>query len=286
MSGIHAVIAFPELCAKDADAQNSCVKYFNPGLSALPEAVQYVPDALPMSAPEAEAWLSQTTAYAEMLGDRGLLRAQAATPQNDGGYKGSSMDIMSELLRMENGTATPAGEDEEAQAARQAQGALLLAALRERQFTELRSLDGGVEDAWKSFDEIVGLEPEDRDEIAHLDADEFAPMRELSPFTDGDAWKAVLEAMLYFVREDDVLLVRDAGVIAALEELGIDFGPCEAELAKKLEDCVFSEGFTLAATRLPGYVLSGRSTLPSKMPWLAAEHVMVVCIPGSPVSPA
>ncbi|MFK4765655.1 hypothetical protein ACI3L3_12880 [Desulfobaculum sp. SPO524] len=273
------ILFFPEMHAPEGAQYPATIKFFDPGLADPADGRYLMPEGLPLSRQDAMNWLGQTTGYAELFQKPGDLRAHSATHEDF--FTGSTMDIASELMAMEAPRAEKAeADDAAASSAAKAQGVLLLAWLREQRYRELSSLDAGLDKVWEMFDETVGLDPDDRDEIDHLDADVFAPLGEVAPYAENGVWKPVLEAMLRLLPEQTVLFVREQAVVDEWVDAGLTFADPTPELAEAAQDAPLAEGERLALLVAPGYQLSLRAKLPEGSAWLAGDRTMLVVLRG------
>ncbi|NJB66643.1 hypothetical protein GGQ74_000283 [Desulfobaculum xiamenense] len=269
-------ICFPEMHSPEGpQGVPAGAVLFDPGIGRPEPEFRYAPEALPLDRQTAGQWLGQATGYAEMFRTPGDMRAFAASSEDF--FSGSTMDIASELFAMDAATNGRKAE-EGRKAALKAQAVLLLAWVREQRLRELGSLDTGLDSAWEKFDMTVGLDPEDRDELEHIDADDFTALGDVSPYGEDDSWKGVLESMLFFLGTDDVLLVREPNVLAMWGEMGIELAPATPELAAAAQAMGLGDGDSLAMVTCPGYRLAGRTSEPADMPWLAAERTVLVAL--------
>lgn len=274
MSIQRDIICFPEMHVQDGTSLPSSVKLFDPGLGNPADERLFMPDGLPLTREHACGWLNQTAGLAELYRNPGDLRAQAAAAKEDF-YSGTTMDITSELLAMEN-MPSRAPKEKEDESALKAQGVLLLAWLREQHYRELSKLDNGLDKAWEAFDSKLGLDPDDRDELEHLDANDFTHLGGISIYGEGDSWKHALEAMLRLLPKGAVLFVRERFLMDIWKDAGLQpvaAGDEYADLAASL-----GEGVALLCLTAPGYELSGRSVAPEGREWLAEERTVILAV--------
>ena len=268
----------------------AAVRFFNPGVgpASIPVGTQIAnmmanpmanpmvlpggwrPADAPLSEAMASAFLRETAAFArERGGSRGSLNVNALTGNDF--YAGSALSIQSELTG-----GSPRRDDP----AVRSQQLLLLAWQVEEQKLELRSLDQHVQAEWRELDAALGVD--DMDERGEIE--DFSGGRLSVTPEDREStlpWRLILEALLFFVPQETLLVTSHREIIEAL----LDTPDCpRADLPGNVTetlDALLSNGQAGMAriVRAPGWKLVGAVRCPTGKPWLERERVLICLDP-------
>lgn len=238
------------------------LRFFDPGLAAEPFESGFRPEGLPLDPKTANALINDCINFGQQFKNPSEMAWFGAQTVDDF-YEGSSMSIQAQLQRQfEDGQGT--GREREMKEARsKAQFVLLLAWFFEERMIELEGLEKGVRNAWKGMDRTLGVDEDDRldERVVNLGAAES----HTGGASDGQAvlfpWKRVVEALPGFIPEDTVLVCVNPEVIAAWEELSIEFE---------------EDGDGLRKATLPAWRFACRRREPEDMPLTLMDVTVAV----------
>ena len=200
------------------------MKFFDPGLAAEPFEGGFRPDGLPLDPKTATALINDCINFGQQFKDPAEMAWFGAQTADDF-YEGSSMSIQAQLTRQFSDIQGAEEEREQNEARSKAQFILLLAWFLEERMMEVAGLEQGVKDSWKSMDQTLGVEDDDRldGRVVTLGTAES----HTGGASDGQAvpfpWKRVAEALPGFIPADSILVCADPEIIAAWEERDIAF---------------------------------------------------------------
>ncbi|QGY41298.1 hypothetical protein GM415_14565 [Pseudodesulfovibrio cashew] len=243
------------------------MRFFDPGLAETPGECSFRPEGLPLDRKTAAALIRDCINFGEQFKDPAEMAYFGAVSADDF-YEGSSMSIQNQLMQQ---FRDGQGEKEERQAREnraRAQFILLLAWSFEEKMMELASIEQGVKNSWKSMDQTLGVDDEDRYEEKVLDLGNR--LSHTGGVSDEQRvplpWQRIIEALPAFIPEDSVLVCVDKEIIAAWDDLEIAFGEGGDDLP---------EGAVVAT--LPAWQFAGRRKAPANLP-LALKEVTVAII--------
>jgi hypothetical protein len=241
----------PELFPADVDG----IRFFDPGMAEEGDSF-FRPEGLPLNKKMATALINDCINFGEQFKDPSEMAYFGAISADDF-YEGSTMSIQAQLTRHFEDMQGGKQERENQEAASRAQFILLLAWTFEEKMMELASIEKGVKKSWKSMDDRLGVDEEDR-----LD-DRVVELGNRESHTGGVSdeqqvqlpWQRIVEALPAFVPQDTVLVCTDKEILEVWDDLGIEFVDGGKELP---------EG-ALVAT-LPAWKFAGRRKEPVNMP--------------------
>ncbi len=256
----------PELFPADAVSE---IRFFDPGMQDEPGENVFRPDALPMDKKTATALINDCINFGEQFKDPSEMAYYGAMT-TDEFYEGSSMSIQAQLSQRFADTQGGKEERELNEAASRAQFILLLAWTFEEKMMEVQGLEKGVKNSWKSMDETLGVDDEDRmnERIVDLSNAESHTGGKSDEQTIPLPWQRIIEALPAFVPQDTVLVCTDNDIIATWNDLEIKFSAADAKLG-------LPEGAQTA--RLPVWQFAGRRKEPTGLP-LALKQLTVAII--------
>ncbi|NDV19791.1 hypothetical protein GO013_10200 [Pseudodesulfovibrio sp. JC047] len=256
------LLSFPTLHPElwtGASLEGLC--FFDPGLNEDILTGAFRPDELPLDSKTATALINDCLRFGEQFKDPSEMAYFGAMTSDDF-YEGSSMSIQKQLTRQfDDGLGTK--QEREAKEARaKAQFILLLAWFFEERMIELAGLEQGIKANWKSMDQTLGLDDEDRinERVVNLGNVQSHTGGAMDDQTLSFPWQRVIEALPAFLPEEAILVCSDQDVIEAWTELSIDF----------VEDK--KNGMRTAT--LPAWMFAGRRQAPEGMP-MALKSVTV-----------
>lgn len=184
-------------------------------------------------------------------------------------YEGSSMSIQAQLTRQFDDGQGTKQERERKEAVSKAQFILLLAWFFEERMIELKKIEQGVKNSWKSMDQTLGVDEEDRVNERVLDLSNRES--HTGGVSDEQAiplpWKRIVEALPAFIPQDTVLVCTDKEIIAAWDDMEIEFSAASGDL-------VLPEGSQVAT--LPAWKFAGRRKEPAELPLALTEVTIAV----------
>lgn len=198
--------------------------FFDPGLSAEPFENGFRPEGLPLDSKTANALINDCINFGQQFKDPSEMAYFGAQTADDF-YDGSSMSIQAQLERSFSDEQGSKEERELKEARSKAQFVLLLAWFFEERMIELAGLEKGIRNGWKSMDQTLGVDDEDRldERVVNLGTAESHTGGASDEQTIPLPWKRIIEALPGFIPEDTMLVCADSEIIAAWEELGIEF---------------------------------------------------------------
>ena len=224
------------------------LRFFDPGLTESPCDGGFRPNGLPLDSKTATALINDCIKFGEQFKDPSEM-AYFGAQTADEFYEGSSMSIRTQLERQFDDGKGGKLEREEKDARAKAQFVLLLAWFFEERMMELAGLEQGVKDSWKSMDRTMGVDEDDQldKRVRDLGNTESHTGGTSDGHTVRLPWQRIIEALPIFLPKGTVLVCSDSEILAAWEEIGIDF--------------VDDEGPFLTAT-LPAWRFAGRRREP------------------------
>lgn len=226
--------------------------FFDPGLNEASFDEAFRPENLPLDPKTATALINDCINFGEQFKDPGEMAYFGAVTTDDF-YEGSSMSIQAQLTRQFDDGQGSKQEREEKEARSKAQFILLLAWFFEERIIELDGLEKGIKDSWKSMDNTLGVDDEDR--INERVVDLGNAQSHTGGVSDGQTipfpWQRVIEALPAFIPEGSMLICSNREILDAWKELDIEFSE--------------NEDGMLAAT-LPAWKFAGRRRAPEGMP--------------------
>ncbi|QJB57852.1 hypothetical protein [Pseudodesulfovibrio sp. zrk46] len=244
------------------------VLFFDPGLNEDSGENMFRPEGLPLDAKTARALINDCINFGEQFKDPSEMAYFGAVTSDDF-YEGSSMSIQAQLTRQFDDGMGGKEEREKKEAAARAQFVLLLAWFFEEKMIELRSIEQGVKDSWKSMDKTLGVDDGDRIDERVLDLgnreshtggvsdEQFVPL----------PWKRIIEALPAFIPAGAVLLCAEEDIIAAWEDMDIAFSP-------EVNEMGLPKGAMVAT--LPAWKFAGRRKEPVGMPQALMEVTVAI----------
>lgn len=244
------------------------VRFFDPGMADDSESGMFRPDGLPLDKKMATALINDCINFGEQFKDPSEMAYFGAVTADDF-YEGSSMSIQAQLTRQFDDGQGSKQEREVKEAASRAQFILLLAWTFEERMIELQAIEKGVKDSWKSMDETLGVDEDDRIDERVLDLGNReshtggASDEQVIPLP----WKRIIEALPAFIAPDTVLLCADKEIIATWDDMEIEFAPAT-------DGAGLPEG-AMTAT-LPAWQFAGRRKEPLEMPLAKTELTVAI----------
>jgi hypothetical protein len=234
------------------------LRYFDPGMTPDPAEDVYRPDGLPLDPKTAASLIRDCVTFGEQFKDPGEMAYFGAMTPDDF-YDGTPSSIQAQLTQRFAQTQGSKDEREMGEARSKAQFILLLAWFFEEKMLEVRGLEQGVKDSWKSMDTTIGLDDEDRMEERTLD------LGNAQSHTGGVSggqgvqlpWERIIEALPLFIPEDTVLVCSDPEIIAAWDDREVPFSPADPKLG-------LPEGARVAT--MPAWRFAGRRKPPQSLP--------------------
>ncbi len=247
-------------------------RFFDPGVgpASLPVGIPggWRPADAPLSEAMASAFLRESAAFVrEHGGSRGALNVN--TLAGNDFYAGSALSIQSELT---------GGAGRRDDPAVRCQQLLLLAWQVEEQTLELRSLGRHIQAGLRDLDAVLGVD--DTDEIKVLSGERFSLVPEDRELIL--SWRLVLEAMLFFVPQETLLMTSHPEIIENLVDAP-DCSPADLPVSESgdLGDLLSSvQAGAARIVRAPGWKLVGSQRCPTDKPWLEWEHFLICVGPG------
>jgi len=262
---MRMLFSFPNLHPELwSDKSVDGLAFLDPGLTEEPVEGGFRPEGLPLDPKSATALINDCINFGEQFKDPSEMAYFGAQTADDF-YEGSSMSIQAQLS--ERFTDVYESNEEvrkEKEAHSKAQFVLLLAWFFEERIIELKKLNQGVKDSWKSMDTTLGVDDEDRldERVVDLGAAESHTGGSSDEQTIPFPWKRVIEALPMFLPEGAVLVCDDSDVLDTWQELGIEF---------------VDQSNGLPSVTLPAWKFAGRRRAPDDMP-MALKDVTVAVI--------
>ncbi len=262
------LLSFPYMHPELAESTVSGLKFFDPGMAAEAGENAFRPESLPMDTNMANALINDCINFGEQFKDPSEMAYFGAVTADDF-YEGSSMSIRSQLARQFDDGQGSKQERESKEAASRAQFILLLAWFFEEKMMELNSIETGVKDTWKSMDESLGVDDEDRlnERVVDLSNAES----HTGGKSDGQSirlpWQRILEALPAFIPEDTILICSNDEILEAWDELDISFASAD-------EKAGLPAGAQTAV--LPAWQFAGRRKQPENMPLALKELTIAI----------
>lgn len=244
------------------------IRFLDPGMLDEPSEKMFRPDGLPMDKKTATALINDCINFGEQFKDPAEMAYFGAMTTEEF-YEGSSLSIQSQLTQRFNDGVGGKEEREKKEAAARAQFVLLLAWFFEERMLEVASIEKGVRNSWKSMDETIGVDDEDRVDEGILN--HATTESHTGGVSDGQSiqlpWKRTVEALPAFVPQDTVLVCTDKDIIAAWDDLEIAFSAADAKLG-------LPEG--AQAATLPAWRFGGRRKEPIDLPLAQSEITIAI----------
>jgi len=246
----------------------SGLRFFDPGLHDELGENAFRPKGLPMNFQTATALIRDCISFGEQFKDPGEM-AYFGAQTTDDFYEGSSLSIQAQLSQRFNDGRDGKEEREKRETVSRAQFILLLAWFFEERMIELRGLEKGVKDTWKSIDDTLGVADEDRLEGRVLDLGSVES--HTGGVSDGQAislpWQRIVESLPAFIPDETVLVCADAEIIAQWDDMELPFSSADKSLG-------LPEGTRIVTQ--PAWKLSGRRKAPEALPLAACELTVAV----------
>jgi len=239
------------------------VLFLEPGIRSSPSCRDWRPENLPLDETMVARFLRESTVFSQEHSARGAPVHVAVRPDQRSPSE-TPLAIMSELTG-----GVRRGDDP----AIRSQQLLLLAWQLEEQVLEIRSLHRHVRDGWEQLGEVLGVAgPEDFRDLhvqAIPDTAEGPLEHEALP-----PWRAVLEAILFFVPQEIILATTHRDIIDALSDLS----DCDAPALQMDIDRAALCGLrrTCRIIRAPGWKLVQSRRCPADKPWLVEDRLLAL----------
>jgi len=261
------LLSFPHMHPALFTADVEGVRFFDPGMAGEGDERFFRPDSLPMDQRTAKSLINDCINFGEQFKDPSEMAYFGAISADDF-YEGSTMSIQAQLARQFDDGKGSKEERERKEAASRAQFILLLAWFFEEKMIELASIEDGVKQSWKSMDQTIGVDDEDRLDERVLD------LGNRESHTGGVSdeqniklpWARIIEALPAFVPQDTVYVCTDKEIIDAWDDMDITFAPAGEGMPKGAEVAV-----------MPAWQFAGRRREPANMP-LAKTEITVAII--------
>jgi len=243
------------------------VSTFDPGMVEQDVEGGFRPGNLPLDSKTAHTLIDDCIRFGEQFKDPSEM-AYFGVMSTEEFYEGSSLSIRAQLTRQfDDGKGTKAAREEK-EALSKAQFILLLAWFFEERMIELKKLERGIKDSWKSIDTTLGIEDEDRvnGRVLELSATESHTGGQSDEQRVRLPWHQIIEALPLFLPAEAILFCTEQEIYAHWRELEIDFSPAP----KGME---LPEGAQIASQ--PVWRFAGRRKQPST-PSLLSEVTVAI----------
>lgn len=260
------LLSFPHMHPALSATAVEGIRFFDPGLGEEGDERFFRPESLPMDQRTAKSLINDCINFGEQFKDPGEMAYFGAVSADDF-YEGSSMSIQAQLTRQFDDGKGTKDERERKEAASRAQFILLLAWSFEEKMMELASIEDGVKKSWKSMDQTLGVDDEDRLDERVLDLGNRES--HTGGVSDGQnvrlPWARIIEALPAFVPQDTVYVCTDKEIIESWDDMGIVFAPAGDDMPKGTEVAV-----------MPAWQFAGRRREPDNMPLSKTEITVAI----------
>ncbi len=222
------------------------IRCLNPGILSQRELASdplryFTPSELPLSHPQARAQLQELLTFASMHNKPGEISSLAATGAPKP-FASESLDFRKELVdiaKISGKVLSPDSETDKEENAGpdpeliRSQMTLLLAWVQEERLMELGQLSQKLNQTWNTFDQALGLEPDEEDSgIAEIETGAYERSFGGSGTADQTALSCdlVLQHLLRFVPSETWLIFFDKQQQQVFQDAGIVFEPVEPEV--------------------------------------------------------